>query len=198
MLQGRASAHAPDGRARRDYRFEGKTLYGILRHPLQRFHRSPVLIMAPGLDSTKEELHAYAEPFLARGIAIVAIDGPRAGRGGVRDPDLRRLRARRARGVRLDGKRADLDAANIGHVGVSLGGYYAPHTARAAALVVAADRDLVLRLALPGPSMRDDRDAAGEERLRVGVQLFLVESRPGAMMSTGDRVKRWSGCRRIP
>src|SRR2546426_942138 len=56
--------------------FEGKTLYAILRHPLQRFTRSPVLIMAPGLDSTKEELHAYAEPFLARGIAIVAIDGP--------------------------------------------------------------------------------------------------------------------------
>jgi len=57
--------------------FEGKTLYGILRHPLQRFTRSPVLIMAPGLDSTKEELHAYAEPFLARGIAILAIDGLR-------------------------------------------------------------------------------------------------------------------------
>src|SRR5437879_13642261 len=56
--------------------FEGKTLYGILRHPLQRSARSPVLIMAPGLDSTKEELHAYAEPFLVRGVAILAIDGP--------------------------------------------------------------------------------------------------------------------------
>src|SRR2546423_240184 len=46
--------------------FEGKTLYGILRRPVGATGRSPVLIMAPGLDSTKEELHAYAEPFLAR------------------------------------------------------------------------------------------------------------------------------------
>jgi hypothetical protein len=59
--------------------FEGKTLCGILRHPLQRSARSPILIMAPGLDSTKEELHAYEEPFLARGIAILAIDGPGQG-----------------------------------------------------------------------------------------------------------------------
>src|SRR5216117_1244021 len=41
------------------------------------------------------------------------------------------------------------------------------------ALVVAADRDLVLRLALPRPVDRQDRDATREERLRVGVQLFL-------------------------
>src|SRR5688500_3260639 len=37
--------------------FEGKTLKGVLRGT------GPVLIMAPGLDSTKEELHAYEEPF---------------------------------------------------------------------------------------------------------------------------------------
>jgi 2,6-dihydroxypseudooxynicotine hydrolase len=40
---------------------------------------NPVLIMAPGLDSTKEEIHAYEEPFLARGIAVLAIDGPGQG-----------------------------------------------------------------------------------------------------------------------
>jgi len=38
--------------------FEGKTLYGILRRPAGATGRSPILIMAPGLDSTKEELHA--------------------------------------------------------------------------------------------------------------------------------------------
>src|ERR1041384_8252148 len=81
--------------------FEGKTLYGILRHPLQRSTRSPVLIMAPGLDSTKEELHAYAEPFLARGVAARAV------------------------GAWIE-KPSDLDAAKIAMGGVSLGGYYAP------------------------------------------------------------------------
>src|SRR2546423_6795355 len=80
--------------------FEGKTLYGILRRPVGATGRSPVLIMAPGLDSTKEELHAYAEPFLARR-RDPGDRRTRAGRGGVRDPDMRRLRARRARRVRL-------------------------------------------------------------------------------------------------
>ena len=53
--------------------FEGKKLKGVLRG------KGPVLIMAPGLDSTKEEIHAYEEPFLARGIAVLAIDGPGQG-----------------------------------------------------------------------------------------------------------------------
>src|SRR5439155_21308264 len=46
------------------------------------------------------------------------------------------------------------------------------HRARGA-LVVSADRDLVLSLTLPGPVDRQDRDTACEEGLRVGVQLFL-------------------------
>jgi 2,6-dihydroxypseudooxynicotine hydrolase len=35
--------------------------------------------MVPGLDSTKEELQATAEYFLARGLAILAVDGPGQG-----------------------------------------------------------------------------------------------------------------------
>src|SRR5262249_8241682 len=42
------------------------------------------------------------------------------------------------------------------------------------ALVVAADGDLVLGLALPGPVYREDRDPARDERLLVRVQLLLV------------------------
>src|SRR5215208_5596698 len=53
--------------------FEGKRLKGILRG------KGPVLVMAPGLDSTKEELHAYEQPFLDRGMAVLAIDGPGQG-----------------------------------------------------------------------------------------------------------------------
>src|SRR5882672_5186197 len=41
------------------------------------------------------------------------------------------------------------------------------------ALVVAADRDLVLGFALPRAVDREDRDAAREERLLVGVQLLF-------------------------
>jgi len=124
--------------------FEGKTLYGILRHPLQRSARSPVLIMAPGLDSTKEELHAYAEPFLARGVAILAIDGPGQGEAEYEIPICGDYeRAARAVCDWIE-KRADLDAAKIAMWGVSLGGYYAPRA-------TAYERRIRACIALSGP-----------------------------------------------
>src|SRR3989442_15587815 len=47
------------------------------------------------------------------------------------------------------------------------------HDCARGALVVAADRDLVLGLALPRAVDRQHRDAAIEERVLVGMQLFL-------------------------
>src|SRR3979490_2437779 len=124
--------------------FEGKTLCGILRHPVQRSTRSPVLIMAPGLDSTKEELHAYAETFLARGIAILAIDGPGQGEAEYEIPICGDYeRAARAVCDWIE-KRADLDAAKVAMWGVSLGGYYAPRA-------TAYERRIRACIALSGP-----------------------------------------------
>jgi pimeloyl-ACP methyl ester carboxylesterase len=109
--------------------FEGKTLYGILRRPAGGAGRTPVLIMAPGLDSTKEELHAYAEPFLQRGIAILAIDGPGQGEAEYEIPICGDYeRAAKAACDWIE-KRSDLDASRIAMWGVSLGGYYAPRAA---------------------------------------------------------------------
>jgi dienelactone hydrolase len=106
--------------------FEGKTMYGVLRKPAQGSGRLPVLIMAPGLDSTKEELHAYEEPFLARGIAILAIDGPGQGEAEYEIPICGDYeRAARAACDWIE-TRPDLDSTKIGMWGVSLGGYYAP------------------------------------------------------------------------
>ena len=42
-------------------------------------NRPQAVIMVPGLDSTKEELQATAEYFLARGAATLAVDGPGQG-----------------------------------------------------------------------------------------------------------------------
>jgi len=86
--------------------------------------------VAPGLDSTKEELHAYEEPFLNRGIATLAIDG-------------RGARARPSTSSRICGdyeraaravvdwieKRKDLDSKKMAIWVLSLGGYYAPRAA---------------------------------------------------------------------
>src|SRR6267143_5905675 len=47
------------------------------------------------------------------------------------------------------------------------------HDGARGALIVAADRDLVLRFALPRPVDRQQRHAAIEERVLVGMQFFL-------------------------
>ncbi len=41
--------------------------------------KPPVVIMAPGANSVKEELHRWAGPFVARGLATVTFDGPGQG-----------------------------------------------------------------------------------------------------------------------
>jgi pimeloyl-ACP methyl ester carboxylesterase len=107
--------------------YRGKTLYGVLRRPAPG--RAPVLVMAPGLDSTKEELHAYEEPFLARGIATLAIDGPGQGEAEFDIPICGDYEtAARAVADWIE-TREDLDARRMAIWGVSLGGYYAPRAA---------------------------------------------------------------------
>ena len=51
---------------------EGEVMYGILRKPWHT-PRPPVIILIPGLDSVKEELHAYGDDFLRRGMATLAM-----------------------------------------------------------------------------------------------------------------------------
>ncbi len=107
--------------------FSGHRLFGVLRKPKQS--NCPVVVMAPGLDSTKEELHAYEDSFLNRGMATLAIDGPGQGEAEYEIPicgDYERA----ARAV-LDWieKRDDLDREKMAIWGVSLGGYYAPRAA---------------------------------------------------------------------
>ena len=63
-----------------DIPYEGKTLAGILRKP-KGIDKPPVVVMAVGLDSTKEETDAYEVPFLARGIATLVFEGPGQGEG---------------------------------------------------------------------------------------------------------------------
>lgn len=109
----------------------GLTIPGILRKPA---HQScpPVVIIIPGLDSVKEELHRYGDDFLARGMAVLAIDGP--GQGELEDagvPMWPNYEVIVSAVVDYIADRGDLDSRRIGVMGVSVGGYYA---ARAAAL----------------------------------------------------------------
>jgi len=123
--------------------YEGKMLAGILRRPLG-YDKPPVVVMAVGLDSTKEEGDAYEAPFLARGMATLIFEGPGQGeaqydfaiRGDYEVPVT----------AVLDyvATRRDLDSSRIGMWGVSLGGYYAPRAA-------AFEKRIKACIALGGP-----------------------------------------------
>jgi pimeloyl-ACP methyl ester carboxylesterase len=115
---------------------------GVLRKPGPG--RCPVLVMAPGLDSTKEELHAYEEPFLARGIATLAFDGPGQGEAEYEVPICGDYEHAAAEVIDWIEARQDLYPDRVGIWGVSLGGYYAPRAA-------AFEKRLRACIALSGP-----------------------------------------------
>ncbi len=108
--------------------FEGTYFHGILRKP-PGVENPPLVIMCMGLDSAKEETDAYEQPFLARGMAILAFDGPGQGESeyelGIRGDYEVAVRAV----VDWVEKRTDVDIKRIGLWGVSMGGYYAPRAA---------------------------------------------------------------------
>lgn len=87
--------------------------------------RKPIVIMLPGLDSTKEELQSTAGYMLARGLATIAVDGPGQGESEYALPIEPAYERVATAAVDYLSKREDVDTGNIGAFGVSLGGYYA-------------------------------------------------------------------------
>ena len=110
--------------------YGGTTLAAYLRVPrASSGERPPIVIMIPGLDSVKEELQATAGYLLARGLAVIAIDGPGQGETEYELPiEPAYERVTTAVADYLKG-RDDIDPDRIGVFGVSLGGYYAARSA---------------------------------------------------------------------
>ncbi len=105
--------------------YEGETImYGILRKPWHT-PRPPIVILVPGLDSVKEELHNYGDDFLRRGMAVLAIDGP--GQGEMEFSHALRADYEVPIKYTIDylESRPDIDARRVGLMGVSLGGTFA-------------------------------------------------------------------------
>jgi 2,6-dihydroxypseudooxynicotine hydrolase len=112
----------PPGR-RVEMPFEGARLVAVVRTPAGD-GPFPVVLMIPGLDSTKEEVRSTEQTFLDRGLATFSVDGPGQGEA---EYDLK---------IRGDwgpvaevlyaaiGAQPDLDPDRLGVWGVSLGGYY--------------------------------------------------------------------------
>jgi dipeptidyl aminopeptidase/acylaminoacyl peptidase len=119
----------PPGR-RIEVPFEGARLVGVLRVPAAP-PPHPVVVLIPGLDSTKEELRSTEETFLDRGMATLAIDGPGQGEAEY-DLPIRGDWAPVAEALwELVGSLPELDQGRVAVWGVSLGGYYSARVASA-------------------------------------------------------------------
>lgn len=109
---------------------DGARMAAILRRPAEVRRPPPLVLLIPGLDSTKEEFLLWEDVYLERGMATLSLDGPGQGEGGEGEGRMRPDYEAAIAAVldRLAG-RDDLDLARVGAIGVSLGGYYAPRAA---------------------------------------------------------------------
>jgi 2,6-dihydroxypseudooxynicotine hydrolase len=158
--------------------YEGKKLYGILRKPAGAA-KPPVLVMACGLDSCKEETDAYERPYLARGIATLVFDGPGQGEGEYDFAIRGDYEAAVKAVIDFVETRGDLDTSRIGLWGVSLGGYYAPRGA-------AYDKRVKACMALGGPY---DFGTAWDGLPELTREAFRVRSR----CKTQEEARRHAG-----
>jgi len=135
--------------------YQDKSLAAVLRKPTgaagvarpersQPDQRPPVVVMVMGLDSAKEEMLAYQETFLARGMATLTFDGPGQGEAEYDFPIRGDYEVAVKAVIDWLETRRDVDTARIGLWGVSLGGYYAPRAC-------AFEKRIKACIALAGP-----------------------------------------------
>lgn len=108
--------------------FDGATMVGTLRRPAG-VKKPPLVLLLPGLDSTKEEFFHWENVFLKRGLATFSLDGPGQGECGYTSRIRPDYEAAVSTALDTLTKRTVIDANRIGLAGVSLGGYYAPRAA---------------------------------------------------------------------
>jgi pimeloyl-ACP methyl ester carboxylesterase len=209
----RAHLHLDPDAVRVEVPFDGATLFGNLRTPSNRLllgsqEPPPLVLLLPGLDSTKEEFFHWEEVFLARGLATFSFDGPGQGESGFEThirPDYEAAVA------------AALDAlaweAPVGAAGVSLGGYYAPRAAarepriRAVAGVSGAYNfgecwdglPALTRETFEHHSGARDHEEARAKAHELDLAPVIGDLEQPALMVTGklDRLIPWEQTRRI-
>jgi dipeptidyl aminopeptidase/acylaminoacyl peptidase len=111
-----------------EFDFEGARLVGNLRKPVN-ISRPAIVILLPGLDSTKEEFFNWENVFLNRGLATFSLDGPGQGESGYDLPLRPDYEVAASAAIDVLVERNDLDTSRLGMVGVSMGGYYAARSA---------------------------------------------------------------------
>ena len=174
--------------------------------------RAPLVLLIPGLDSTKEEFFHWENVFLTRGMATLSMDGPGQGESGFTLPIRADYEVAVAAFLDELSRRAEprIDLTRVGAAGVSLGGYYAPRAAafepriRAVAAIsgpydfgeiweqlpsLTREAFAVFGTRPPASDERDARARAGELSLH-GVAARITQ--PALFVTGGlDRIVPW-------
>jgi pimeloyl-ACP methyl ester carboxylesterase len=191
---------------------DGGTVVANLRRP-EGVGSAPLVLLLPGLDSTKEEFHLWESVFLRRGMATLSLDGPGQGETGFRmsiRPDYEVAVAAILDAV--DGYDG-LDLDRVGAAGVSLGGYYAVRSAAfeprlKAVAGVSGPYDMGARWDTMPSLTREtfthhsgaaDQDDARERAARVSLAGVAELVRQPCLVVTGklDRIVPWEQTKRI-
>jgi pimeloyl-ACP methyl ester carboxylesterase len=139
----RAHRHLDPSAERIEAPLDGARVVANLRRP-PGARRPPLVVLIPGLDSTKEEFFFLETAYLSRGMATLSVDGPGQGETGLDLPIRPDFEAGVAPLLDAVARRADIDHDRTGAMGVSLGGYYAPR-------VAAFDHRIKAMVGLSGP-----------------------------------------------
>ena len=123
-----ALPHLDPPAVRLEVPFEGHVIPGHLR--VAEGTRPPLVLIVPGLDSSKEELFAIEEDFLRRGMATLTIDGPGQSENSVHfaiRPDWESVITPLI--DHLESLDLAVDLGRIGLMGISMGAIYGPRAA---------------------------------------------------------------------
>jgi pimeloyl-ACP methyl ester carboxylesterase len=103
---------------------DGGIVVANLRRPAGDTEAAPLLVLIPGLDSTKEEFYMWESVFLRRGLATLSLDGPGQGETGFRMSIRHDYEVAVAAILDAVAGLEGLDLERVGAAGVSLGGHY--------------------------------------------------------------------------
>ncbi len=115
--------------------YQGKTIHALLHLPprVKAGEKVPAILYIPGMDGVKEDNPIYGDPFLERGIAVLAIDGP--GQGETRAGGIKCTASNYEDAGKLAcdylAKRPEIDSNRLAIMGSSMGSYWGPRVAAA-------------------------------------------------------------------
>ncbi len=108
---------------------DGGMVVGNLRLPPRADGAAPLVVVIPGLDSTKEEFFSLESVFLDRGLATLSLDGPGQGETGFHSRIRPDYEVAVTAALDALAARPEVDLERVGVAGISLGGYYAVRAA---------------------------------------------------------------------